>query len=326
MPDIMSSVPTKGRAYRVFATITIVTVYLLILAGGIVRSTGSGLGCPDWPHCFGRWVPPTHVSQLPPDYLEKYAHGMPAEKVQFNPTKTWIEYVNRLLGALTGLFIVIAALLAWRTYGFNTVTWLSFAAAILTAFQGWIGAKVVSTVLAPVMISIHMVLAQVIVFLLLAALWGTLRQEVRLVNARQMRFWAGILLVLFFSQLFLGIAVRQQVDFMRNTLQLPSAYIIQNFGWEFYAHRSFSILLTLLACYFGIVFHRRESNSLIRGLWVTVILITLTETVFGASLYYFSLPPALQALHLLFASILLGAFFSIFLVASKNKTGSLQAH
>jgi cytochrome c oxidase assembly protein subunit 15 len=270
-------------------------------------------------------LPPTEKGQLPPDYLEKYAKGLPPEKVRFNPTKTWIEYANRLLGALTGVFIFIAAAVAWYTFGFNRTTQFSVIATVLTGVQGYIGAKVVSTVLAPVIISVHMLLAQVIVFLLLAALWQTLGRNVVLAQGQAMRFWSAIMLTLFFSQLFLGVAVRQQVDYMTNTLLLPKQYIVQNLTWQFYLHRSFSIVLVTLTCYLGIVFHKNESSRLIKNLWVAAILVTLAEAVFGASLYYYSLPAALQALHLLFASLLLGILFSILLISSQNKAAQTVA-
>ena len=119
---------------RRLSLVTILAVYFLILVGGIVRSTGSGMGCPDWPKCFGQWIPPTSSKQLPENYEELYA-GQRIQKNQkladylyllgfqelaqrikqektifkehsFNRTKTWIEYINRLIGAAIGFLIL----------------------------------------------------------------------------------------------------------------------------------------------------------------------------------------------------------------------------
>src|SRR6218665_1487363 len=112
---------------------TLVAVYILILVGGVVRSSGSGMGCPDWPKCFGQWIPPTSVEQLPENYKEenaahrqrknekfsKYLRTLgfneTADKIltdpsikeesDFNPIKTSIEYVNRLVGVVIGFLI-----------------------------------------------------------------------------------------------------------------------------------------------------------------------------------------------------------------------------
>ena len=86
-----------SRRFRRLALNTLITLYLLIVAGGVVRSTGAGMGCPDWPKCFGRWVPPTEISELPHDYKQIYGAKLKGE-IEFNPVKTWTEYVNRLLG------------------------------------------------------------------------------------------------------------------------------------------------------------------------------------------------------------------------------------
>jgi cytochrome c oxidase assembly protein subunit 15 len=120
----MKSKPKKGL-FKKLNTITIIAVYFLILVGGIVRSTGSGMGCPDWPKCFGNYIPPTDESELPVNYQETYLEKrleknkrlakvlsaigleqsakdvlegeMVLEEQAFNSTKTWIEYLNRHL-------------------------------------------------------------------------------------------------------------------------------------------------------------------------------------------------------------------------------------
>jgi cytochrome c oxidase assembly protein subunit 15 len=72
--------------FQKFSLITIVLLFSVILAGAIVRSSGSGMGCPDWPKCFGRYVPPTSSADLPKDYKEKYVEGR-MEKIKNSPKR-----------------------------------------------------------------------------------------------------------------------------------------------------------------------------------------------------------------------------------------------
>jgi heme A synthase len=72
--------------------------------GGLVRASGAGLGCPDWPRCFGSWIPPLSAADLPARF----------DPALFKPTLMWTEYLNRLLGMTVGLMILATTISAWR--------------------------------------------------------------------------------------------------------------------------------------------------------------------------------------------------------------------
>ena len=309
----MEAINWTNRAYNSFTKVTIVTIYVLILLGGIVRSTGSGLGCPDWPRCFGTWVPPTSESQLPADYKVRYGAHLSPANATFNAVKTWIEYVNRLAGVLTGLFIAATTLLAFAAFGLSLPFWLSFAGMVLTGAQGFLGAKVVSTSLAPTIISLHMLLAQLIVLLLVAGYW--IAKGYRLSKLANRR---GLWLVGIFAsialQIYMGIHVRQQVDNGINHLQMTKEAVVLGFDWVFYIHRSFSLIVVLAIAAEASKYIKLTLNVFdpAKVLWIGTMVVVLAETIFGALLFYLELPAFGQPVHLLLGSMLLGLVFSLF--------------
>ncbi len=115
----------KLNTFQKTAILTVAATLFLILVGGLVRAAGAGLGCPDWPKCFGMWIPPTSLGELPSQF----------DASQFNVYNTWIEYVNRLVGVLIGLLITGTFVLSFRYRKAKpTVFYSSFAAFVLVLF------------------------------------------------------------------------------------------------------------------------------------------------------------------------------------------------
>lgn len=314
----------KTVYFRRFGLLTIISVYLLILVGGIVRSTGAGMGCPDWPKCFGQWVPPTSAEQLPPDYKTRF---QVAGKViaDFDAFKTWTEYLNRLLGALIGVFIFITFLLSLSYRREDTlVTWLCFASVIATGFQGWLGSVVVATNLKPFVITLHMLMALVIVGMLLYILLRSYRRVLdyapvqRLSQVNGWIFWCLLLSVL---QVALGTQVRESMDSIAYALgEARRAEWISEMGISFYVHRSFSLLVLGSNLYLLWLLRRVAAHHgllMQAALWVLVLFVL--EILTGIAMAYFAVPRWAQPAHLLFATIAFGLQFVMLMAANYQR-------
>jgi len=197
------------RSFINYSWFLVGMVFLVILAGGVVRMTQSGMGCPDWPKCFGMWVPPTDASQLPADF-EKYLDKQDIDH-SFNVYHTWIEYINRLLGAILGLFIILNL---WKSRLFwnvdRRIVWSSLALLIAVGFQGWLGKLVVDSNLSAVKITIHMLVALIIVTLPLYNISRLMELKVKV--SKPIFMMLAAMLILMLIQIVLGTQVREQID------------------------------------------------------------------------------------------------------------------
>jgi cytochrome c oxidase assembly protein subunit 15 len=362
-------IDSSVRRFRFWSVLTVISIYLLILVGGVVRATGSGMGCPDWPRCFGKWIPPTDVSELPADYKQVYttqrvaknqklartlaglgfkqvageifAHPTQYIETDFNATKTWIEYINRLLGALIGIFVFITAVVAlpyWRRdkaiFGLAVGGWL------LTGIQGWLGSLVVSTNLLPIMVTIHMGLALLIVAMLLYAA-NRAQAQVKQSDAGYVTSYAadttvpsnangirGLLwlaLVVTFIQIVLGTQVREQIDQVASAADyMNRGNWVSQLGSVFKVHRSMSILVVLLNGYAAYMLWPTARVELRRLLSATLGLLGL-EIVAGIVLAYLELPALVQPVHLTLATLLFGAQFLTLVTWQQVKTQARQA-
>lgn len=336
------------NSFRRVSLYTVLAVYFLILVGGIVRSTGSGMGCPDWPKCFGSLVPPTSVDQLPKNYqeiylqkriaknerfvasLEKLGFSETADRIandksilieeEFNALKTWIEYINRLIGVVIGLLIILTV---WKSFALwkidRAIPILSIASLVLVLFQGWIGSLVVSTNLLTWMITFHMILALVLVALLIYVYHRSERlikgDYIKMIVPGKVKWILMLGIFLMIIQVVIGTQVREQIDQISFSLgNMLREEWVDRVGFDFLIHRSFSILIfgsNLLYLIWVFKYTARKSQV---NLWSQIlILLVILEIVTGIGMAYFGIPAFLQPIHLLIGSLIIGVQFLLLL-------------
>ena len=305
--------------FRRLGMLTICAVYFVILVGGIVRASGAGMGCPDWPTCFGQWVPPTDVSQLPDNYQEIYAERG-YKNTQFNPVKTWTEYANRLVGVTIGIVIILTTW-ASRIYlkGDKSIFYLCLSVLFLVCFQGWLGSAVVASNLKPFMITLHMLLALFIVALLIYAIAKSQKDYLSLIDSSQLSPKVTTVLifamVLTLIQVGMGTQVREAVDFIAHEHKyIDREYWRDSFPLIFYIHRSFSaiVLFSNLWISWKIFQAVEKGNVLLRCSYLLMGVI-VTAIIAGVTLDRLGVPPVSQPIHLLMANIIFGVQFFIYI-------------
>jgi len=338
------SVTNSRKRFISFNLGGVITLFLVILAGGVVRSSGSGMGCPDWPKCFGCIVPPTHISQLPPDYKQKYVasrirknqhfaktldalgyHDL-ATRIRedksilipedFNPAKTWIEYANRLVGVISGIFLLLTAIYSFNYWSLNKgIVLASVGNLILVAFQAWLGSVVVSTNLVPWVVTVHMLLA-----LGLLAL-GIYTYHAAKVNGKPKLQFKGIVwtmtilaLILTITQICFGTDVRERVDEVAAHLQGYRQDWVSRVGGIFTRHRDSAILVLIInVALYALIRKGYSRHSIHQQLMSFTFLMIMLQILSGIALSYFALPPYAQATHILISTLIFGAQFYLLL-------------
>ncbi len=348
-------VSSSERRFIRINFISIIVTLVVILAGGVVRSTGSGMGCPDWPKCFDQYIPPTNASQLPADYETKYLEGRQQKNEKFasllerigkttladsirndqsilvhedfNAAKTWTEYVNRLTGAVLGLFLLLTAFFSFSyKKKAKRIVVLSVANIFVVAFQGWLGSIVVSTNLTQWILTVHMLLALV----LLAILIYTYHYAKQLYKEPTVIMY-GIMwlrIVLLFSivvtvfQIVLGTEVREAIDVIAKSLQFNGRQMwVSKIGDIFNYHRDLAILVIIInIVVYKMVIDRFSGKALQLITTNYLIFVLIVQIVSGLLLSYLALPGYAQVIHLLFSMVMFTLQFYLYLQVYRTET------
>jgi cytochrome c oxidase assembly protein subunit 15 len=285
-------------SFQRLALLTTAATYFLILVGGLVRASGAGLGCPDWPRCFGSWIPPASAAQLPPQF----------DPAGFNRTLMWTEYVNRLIGVTVGFLILATVVSAWRHHRREPrILWTSIAALLLTGFEGWLGGRVVAHELAAWIVTIHLIVALVIVQLLLYATVRASHAPGGAVASPSPTWPIALLMAFTLVQIVLGTQVRGGVDaaltggIARNAALATVGRIDE---W----HRSTALLVFAGSLALAIWIPLKRPGDALLARWsYGVAALATAQVALGVLMAYVSLAPWAQVGHVTIASLLLGA-------------------
>ena len=283
-------------SFQRLALATTATTYFLILVGGLVRASGAGLGCPDWPRCFGGWIPPASVAALPPQF----------DPALFNPTLMWTEYLNRLLGVTVGFLILATMVSAWRHHRRDPrILWTTVAAFLLVGFEGWLGGRVVAHGLTPWIVTAHLMVALVIVQLLLYGTYAAFEKRVEASRGDTLLNLSILALIgLTLLQVGVGTQVRERIDAARDS-GIARDLALGTVGWLDYLHRDLAFVVLVGAVFLTLWLWSRRSPLI--GWSLVVLAFALLQVGLGIFMAYGALLPAAQVGHLTLASLLLGA-------------------
>ena len=280
--------PEAGRLAPAMAAAALASALLAVTLGGVVRVTGSGLGCPDWPLCYGRIVPPWELA-------------------------AWIEYIHRLSAAVSGVFTLLMVVAVYANYGRRSrVFALAAAAGVFLLVQAALGAFTVLSEIEPGWALLHTGVAAGLVGLLAL----TAAQLVRPLwlhdglqpgwNLGALRRSSTVLAAATFVMLLSGAYVTRSVGAPLACTTIPLCNVLPwdmtGPQWLHMAHRVIGLVVVLLMM--GVAVHaiaaRHPGLAAIAGFMASLLAL---QTTLGILNVVLKLPPDVRGSHLAAAMV-----------------------
>lgn len=273
------------RTYRRIAFVAFVSLVAIVLSGAAVRLTGSGLGCPTWPDCNGRFI----TTEL--DY-----HGA-------------VEYGNRLVTGIVGVAVIAAALLALRRRPFRRdLLWLAVLLPLGVVGQIALGALVVDQGLPPELVMQHFLLSQLLVAASFALMWRSRREEDEsvAVEPRNVVLATRAIVPVTAFVLVLG-AVTTGAGPHPGTHgdQVARRFVFQGgdtLDWMIHWHGRFSTFLGLCALALWAYVRRQGARPALRRTTTTLCLLLAAQGIVGFVQYEAELPAGVVWVHITLAT------------------------
>ncbi|RYG02501.1 MAG: heme A synthase, partial [Chitinophagaceae bacterium] len=246
---------------------------------------------------------------------------------EFNAAKTWTEYANRLAGAILGIFLLVTAGYAfvYRKTA-KRILILSILNILVVGYQGWLGSIVVSTNLTQWVVTVHMLLALVILAISIYTYnYAKQLHKQRSVIMYRIAWLKGFLaftILVSIAQIVLGTEVRESIDTIAKSLQFGARNTwIAKVGDVFSYHRDLAIFVAV--CNFIVykmVVDRFSGKALPLMTANYIIVVLLVQIASGFLLAYLALPPYAQAIHILFSTLLFSLQYYLYLLVYRTDT------
>jgi cytochrome c oxidase assembly protein subunit 15 len=281
----LQAVTITPRQFEIAALAALVALALIVLTGAAVRLSGSGLGCPDWPRCFGHAYPPLRTHAL-------------------------IEFSNRVVSGFVGLVTVAVAVLAWRVRPFRRdLALLALLLPLGVAGQAVLGGYTVENKLAPGFVMAHFALSMLILVAAAVLAWRARSDGVReRRSSDRSAVWAVRALVpLAAVVLFAGTAATASgphsggaVGQSIKRLHFDGAGTL---NWTIHAHGAIAFIFGIAAVLVWVMLERRQADAELRRAVSFVCLLVAAQGVVGTVQYETHLPSELVWVHVVLATL-----------------------
>lgn len=298
------------KAIKYAASIAVILALFVVMLGAYTRLTDAGLGCPDWPGCYGHMVLPSAQNEL-----QSAQSQFP--QIPIEAQKAWTEMAHRYAAGTLGLLILfIAGSVLWRRLQGLRLPWqLPLALLLLVAFQAALGMWTVTLKLLPVVVMGHL-LGGILIF----ACLSRLRLQLSAVSVNrlpQWRMWVLLGVVIVFCQIALGGWVSSNyagiacIGFPQcNGQWLPALHFSQGFnlfspvGANYqggvldndvrmtiqFIHRLGAILTAAYVLTLGLLILAKVESTILRRLALLAILLVVVQFILGVMNVLYLLP------------------------------------
>ncbi|HMM51352.1 MAG TPA: COX15/CtaA family protein [Burkholderiaceae bacterium] len=334
--------PAAGLAgYRRLIAAALLLTFGLVMLGAYVRLTDAGLGCPDWPGCYGK-LTPLHAK----DEIAQAVAEQGGEHGPVSMGKAWREMVHRYFAQVLGLLIIAIAVIAWRRReALRQSPALPITLVGVVILQGIFGMWTVTLLLKPAIVTGHLI-GGLLTFSMLLWLWLRQQTPPRYVDAEPVAaLGAPALLgvVLVCAQIFLGGWTSTNYAALACT-DLPTCqgqwWPEMNFRDAFHfvrelgktgdgenlpmqaltaIHLMHRIGAVIVACYLGWLGWRSARTDGVKGLGAALLAMLLLQWLLGLSNVYFSLPIAVAVAHNGGAAVLLALMLTLYFRARQAR-------